>query len=126
MRKAESVPASPHHLITSSLYHAVDWAPYQRRIADAELVQVTGRVMQVVGLVVESEGPAAHLGDICSIHGRREDAPVRAEVVGFRQQRLLLMPLGELGPVGQGSSVTNSRRALSVPVGSGWKASSRS
>jgi flagellum-specific ATP synthase len=74
-------------------------------------------VTQVVGLVVESEGPAAHLGDVCSIHCRHDARPVLAEVVGFRQQRLLLMPLGELGQVGQGSRVTNSRRALTVPVG---------
>src|SRR5205807_1688596 len=80
-------------------------------------VQMGGRVTRVVGLVVESEGPAAHLGDLCRIHSRRDEPPVLAEVVGFRDQSLLLMPLGGLGQIGQGSTVTNTRRALTIPVG---------
>jgi flagellum-specific ATP synthase len=95
----------------------VDWAAYRRRIAEFDPIQVSGRVTQVVGLVVESEGPAAHLGDVCTIHNRHDEQPVLAEVVGFRQQQLLLMPLGPLGQIGQGSWVTNSHRALMVPVG---------
>ncbi len=95
----------------------LDWEPYRRRIADLDAVEISGRVTQVVGLVVESEGPAAHLGDVCVIHDRHGDRPVLAEVVGFRQQFLLLMPLGPLGQIGQGSRVTNSRRALTIPVG---------
>jgi flagellum-specific ATP synthase len=95
----------------------VDWETYRRRIAEFDPIQVSGRVTQVVGLVVESEGPAAHLGDVCTIHNRHDEQPVLAEVVGFRQQQLLLMPLGPLGQIGQGSWVTNSHRALMVPVG---------
>jgi flagellum-specific ATP synthase len=96
---------------------AVDWNAYRRRIAEFDPIQVSGRVTQVVGLVVESEGPAAHLGDVCHIHNRHDEHPVLAEVVGFRQQLLLLMPLGPLGQIGQGSRVTNTQRALTVPVG---------
>jgi flagellum-specific ATP synthase len=70
-----------------------------------------------VGLVVESEGPAAHLGELCRVHSRGDAQGVLAEVVGFRQQRLLLMPLGELGQIGHGSRVTNTQRSLTVPVG---------
>ncbi len=95
----------------------VDWTPYRQRLRGFQPVQSTGRVAQVVGLVVESDGPAAHLGDICQIQSRRNEEPVLAEVVGFRQHRLLLMPLGPLGRIGQGSQVTNSQRALTVPVG---------
>jgi flagellum-specific ATP synthase len=95
----------------------VDWEPYRRRIAALSPIQATGYVTQVVGLVVESEGPAARLGDVCYIHHRHGDYPVLAEVVGFRQQRLLLMPLGSIGQIGQGSLVTNSQRSLTVPVG---------
>jgi flagellum-specific ATP synthase len=66
--------------------------------------------------VLESEGPSAHLGDICNIHAGAHVPPILAEVVGFKQHRLLLMPLGELGPIGCGSRVTNTRRALTIPV----------
>ena len=65
---------------------AVDWEGYQRRVQELRLVQSTGRVSQVVGLVVELEGPAAHLGDVCSIGGPHEPRPVLAEVVGFRRR----------------------------------------
>lgn len=95
----------------------IDWEIYRRRIAEFDPIQASGRVTQVVGLVVESEGPAAHLGDLCHIYNRRDQRPVLAEVVGFRQQHLLMMPLGELGRIGQGSRVINSRRPLTVPVG---------
>lgn len=102
----------------STLQHPeVDWEPFHRRLADLTPFEVSGRVTQVIGLVVESEGPAAHLGDLCYIHGRDGSPPVLAEVVGFRQQLLLLMPLGELDRIGQGSRVTNSRKPLTVPVG---------
>jgi flagellum-specific ATP synthase len=96
---------------------AVDWELYRRRIAAVEPIEQSGRVAQVVGLVVESEGPAARLGDLCIIHRRQAQEPVLAEVVGFRQERLLLMPLGQLGQIGQGCRVTNTRRSLTVPVG---------
>jgi flagellum-specific ATP synthase len=96
---------------------AVDWDVYHERIREFDPVQASGRVTQVVGLVVESEGPSAHLGDICYIYNRGGDDAVLAEVVGFKQQLLLLMPLGELGRIGQGSRVINSHRSLTVAVG---------
>jgi flagellum-specific ATP synthase len=96
---------------------SIDWEPYHRRITELEPVEVSGRVTQVVGLVVESEGPAARLGDICHIHNPHDRSSVLAEVVGFRQQLLLLMPLGPLGQIGQGSRVTSTGRPLTVSVG---------
>jgi flagellum-specific ATP synthase len=108
---------------TSNTNPPVDWEPYRRRIAAFNPIHASGHVTQVVGLVVESEGPAARLGDVCHIHHRRAPgfaplpSPVLAEVVGFRQQRLLLMPLGPIGQIGQGSRVTNSQAPLTVPVG---------
>jgi flagellum-specific ATP synthase len=98
---------------------AVDWESYHSRIEEMQPVRASGRVTQVVGLVVEAEGPSAHLGDVCCIHTPREPRPILAEVVGFRQQLLLLMPLGPLGQVGQGSLVTNTGKSLMVPVGRG-------
>src|SRR5262245_22460257 len=97
---------------------AVDWDIFHRRIGDFDPVEASGRVTQVVGLVVESEGPSAHLGDICYIYNRIDSGSVLAEVVGFKQHLLLLMPLGELGRIGQGSRVVNSHRSLTIPVGS--------
>jgi flagellum-specific ATP synthase len=95
----------------------VDWGGLRRRIAACDPIETSGRVTQLVGLVVESDGPAARLGDLCTIENPGDARRIPAEVVGFRQERLLLMPLSETGRIGQGSRVINSRRALSVPVG---------
>ncbi len=58
-------------------------------------VQRVGTVTGVAGLVIESDGPNAGLGDLCLIRSSRDDFSVRAEVVGFREHRVLLMPLGD-------------------------------
>jgi flagellum-specific ATP synthase len=58
-------------------------------------VQRVGTVIGVAGLVIESEGPNVGLGELCVIRSPRTDFSVRAEVVGFKEHRVLLMPLGE-------------------------------
>ncbi|EIQ00370.1 ATPase FliI/YscN family [Opitutaceae bacterium TAV1] len=66
------------------------------QVRHAPAVRRLGRVTAVTGLVIESEGPHVGLGDICVLRsGRDDDFEVMAEVVGFRDERVLLMPLGE-------------------------------
>lgn len=77
---------------------------------------VSGRVTQVVGLVVESNGPNARVGDLCFIESL-DHAKVPAEVVGFRGDRTLLMPLGDMTGIRAGCLVHASGGCLSVPVG---------
>ena len=83
----------------------------------AEPFRRTGRVTQVTGLVIESTGPAAVMGEVCCVHPPNGGAPVDAEVVGFRDSRMLLMPLDELDGIGPGCRVEATGRPLSVPVG---------
>jgi flagellum-specific ATP synthase len=90
---------------------------FRRRLQSARPVTRIGRVAQVTGLVVESDGPNASLGEVCQIRAGVGDAPVQAEVVGFRGHRVLLMPLGEMHHVRSGSAVVASSRAVTVPVG---------
>lgn len=90
--------------------------PARARIDAATLHRVSGRVTQVVGLVVESHGPNARVGDLCFIETGQGE-PIRAEVVGFRGDRTLLMPLGELSGVRAGCAVLSSGHCLRVPVG---------
>nr|WP_035453275.1 FliI/YscN family ATPase [Alicyclobacillus herbarius] len=77
-----------------------------------------GRVAKVVGMTVESQGPYARIGDICSISSQ-DGTECLAEVVGFRDERLVLMPLGELSAIAPGADVLALGRRLTVPCGSG-------
>lgn len=88
----------------------------ERRVANARLMRTYGRVSQVVGLVIESNGPGARVGDVCLIETQDGQA-VRAEVVGFRNERVLLMPLGELSGIRAGCLVEATGECLRVPVG---------
>lgn len=85
-------------------------------VARTQWIKVTGRVAEVVGLVIESNGPNSRIGDLCLIH-TEQDGIVRAEVVGFRGDRVLLMPLGELAGVRAGNLVEATGHCLRVPVG---------
>ncbi len=76
-----------------------------------------GRVTRVIGLTIESEGPNAHLGELCHIRGGRGAEPLLAEVVGFRENRVLLMPLGSLSGLAPGAEVIGTGQAMSVPLG---------
>jgi len=80
------------------------------------VIQISGRVAQVVGLVVEAYGPNSRVGELCFVesgHGER----VAAEVVGFRGDRTLLMPLGEMTGIRAGCEVHATGHCLQIPVG---------
>lgn len=79
--------------------------------------RVTGRVRRVVGLVVEVTSMAVPVGSVCSIHSRIAGARIEAEVVGFREDATLLMPLGEMRGVGPGDRVESVNTQQVVPVG---------
>jgi len=89
-------------------------------IQTADITRVNGRVEQIVGLVIESSGPTATVGEACWITPVDSQAsPVLAEVVGFRQNRVLLMPLGEMRGLGPGSEVVKTGAPFQISVGQG-------
>lgn len=91
---------------------------YIARLADIEPAPLCGQVVRVVGLVVESEGPPARVGDVCEL---RNDHGVRLpmEVVGFRDGRLLSVPLGDTAGIRPGNRVVIRAGASLMPVGDG-------
>ncbi|GMV87221.1 MAG: ATP synthase [Chthonomonas sp.] len=95
---------------------APTFAQMRRTFEATRLWNVYGRVTQVVGLVIESNGPNARVGDVCLIatHGGQR---IEAEVVGFRGEKVLLMPLGELSGVRAGCLVEATGDCMRVPVG---------
>jgi flagellum-specific ATP synthase len=92
--------------------------PYLKAVSRALPIRVHGKITEVIGLLIESTGPAASVGDVCIIE-RNGEAVGRAEVVGFKRDRTLLMPLGKVEGIYPGLSVVGTKRPLSVGVGTG-------
>lgn len=83
---------------------------------DREYVRKIGRVCRVVGLMIESNGPSAFVGERCLIELPTGDS-IEAEVVGFNEERVLLMPYGETMQIAPGCLVKGTGKMLQVPVG---------
>ena len=96
--------------LTARLREEIQAAPMSRRL---------GRIVSFNGLVIEAEGPDARLGELCEIEGAAADAAVLAEVVGFRDERVLLMPYGHVGAISTESRIRASGRPVAIAVGDG-------
>jgi FliI/YscN family ATPase len=93
-------------------------ADYAAALEKMETLRWCGHVRELVGLLAASDGPAAALGDFCEIRGAGGRG-VRAQVVGFRDGRVLLMPLEETGGLQLGDTVVARPEAARVEVGAG-------
>lgn len=82
-----------------------------------DFIEYSGKVSKVVGLTIESDGPEAHIGELCRLYSARGKKFINVEVVGFRDNKVLLMPLGEMSGVGPGCSVVSTGSSLKIGVG---------
>lgn len=85
-------------------------------VTKCHLWTYTGEVTRVIGMGIESKGPMANIGDICQVETRSGAETVTAEVVGFRDGHLMMMPLGPLEGIGPGCKVKAFGDKLSVRV----------
>lgn len=92
--------------------------PYLDAVHATELHRWSGKVTDQVGLLIESLGPQARIGDFCEVLSPG-NAPIRAQVVGFRDGRVLSTPLEEMGGLALGSRIVARPRASKMPVGPG-------
>ncbi|HEX5225570.1 MAG TPA: FliI/YscN family ATPase [Solirubrobacteraceae bacterium] len=86
-------------------------------IAEADLARRHGYVSNLIGLIIEATGLQAEVGEVCLVGTDRNRAAVSAEVVGFREGRTLLMPLGELHGIGPGTRVLATGAPFRIVVG---------
>ncbi len=84
-------------------------------------LKYSGSVQAISGLTVEASGPAVQIGEMCRIYTLAGERFMPAEVVGFRDKRVLLMPYGDLTGVGPGSRVVSTNRTLSIGVSEALK-----
>ena len=90
---------------------------YIDEVKEKRFVKYTGKITKVTGLTIESDGPIATIGELCYIYPYRKPEPILAEVVGFRDDKILLMPLGDMEGIAAGSLVVASGKTLRVNVG---------
>lgn len=87
------------------------------KLSDETFVRRIGLVENFLGNVVESNGPDVYLGEICEIHSNISFNSVKAEVVGFKNGRVQLIPFGNIQGIQVGSEVVAKNQMLKVPVG---------
>jgi flagellum-specific ATP synthase len=97
--------------------HRIDLDHRLARLGDVTAIRCTGSVVQVIGLTIEAEGVTGRLGEMCEVYPYNSSTPVAAEVVGFRNNRVLLMPLGVMEGIKPGSPVRATGSTFVVPVG---------
>src|SRR5699024_10982475 len=77
-----------------------------------------GKVVRIVGLMIESVGPEANIGEVCLIHHEtNNEKPIMCEVVGFNHENIILMPYTEVSEIGPGCLVESTGNPLMIKVG---------
>ncbi|MGI6083820.1 MAG: flagellar protein export ATPase FliI [Acetivibrionales bacterium] len=89
---------------------------YKKLLGSRSFVRYSGKVTKVVGLTIEAQGPETHIGALCHIFSQ-QNRMVLAEVVGFKEKQVLLMPIGDMTGIGPGNIVIAADRDLEVGVG---------
>ena len=85
-------------------------------INQSEPVSKVGRITEIIGLTIVADGPVSSIGDLCHIVGENLSEVIYAEVVGFREDRVLLMPLGSMEGLCAGAKVINTGTQMKVKV----------
>ena len=95
----------------------IDLQKYRQQILNLSPYKVKGRIFELTGLVAKAVVPNVRVGELCLIESYYRKQPIKAEVVGFKDNTVLLMPLGDLEGIGPGNEVVPTGHCLMVPVG---------
>mgnify|MGYP004478979841 FL=1 len=88
-----------------------------QQLQNADTFSLTGRIENIVGMSIEASGGNAAVGDICRIYNGETGDQVTAEVVGFKNDRILLMPYSDMSGISAGNFVRNTGTQLALPMG---------
>ena len=95
----------------------IDLRRYRDIIATTSTLRPLGKVIQIIGLIIEADGPRGSIGDLCYISNEDERLTISAEIVGFKESRILLMPLGSMDGLRPGANVVNTGSSMKIQVG---------
>ncbi|MGD8344182.1 MAG: flagellar protein export ATPase FliI [Desulfobacterales bacterium] len=92
---------------------------YRHCVDAACTIQAQGKVTNIVGLVIEAQGPMSRLGTVCDIYTPGDLRKISAEVLGFRDNKVMMMPLEEMRGIGPGCPIVARQQRAVIPVGAG-------
>jgi len=92
---------------------------YRTCLDAACTIRASGNVTNVIGLVIQARGPVSRLGTVCDIYTKGGSHKITAEVLGFRDNQVLMMPLEEIRGIGPGCRVVARQQRAIIPVGPG-------
>ena len=92
---------------------------YRQCLDSTCTIQANGKVINIVGLVIEAQGPVSKLGTVCDIYTKGELCKITAEVLGFRDDKVMMMPLEEMRGIGPGCAIVARQQKAVIPVGKG-------
>ncbi|MBE6880010.1 MAG: flagellar protein export ATPase FliI [Ruminococcaceae bacterium] len=95
----------------------MDLKGFRNELKTADIYRYMGKIEKIVGLTIESSGPVCNMGDVCRIYSKDMQSHIFAEVVGFSDHRVLLMPYTDIEGIGPGSIVDNTGDKLMVKAG---------
>ena len=98
---------------------AIDLERYYMTLEASTPIMANGKVTKVIGLIIEAHGPASRLGSVCDIYPKGDMRSIKAEVLGFRDNKILLMPLEEIRGIEPGSRVVARKEKALMGVGAG-------
>ena len=97
----------------------ITWDKYLEAISSCQPMKLEGKIVKVAGLVAEGHGPGLGVGSLCVIENS-EGQNIQAEVVGFRDKRVIIMPFGEMRGVKPGSRIVDIDKRPVVKVGEAY------
>jgi len=95
----------------------MDLGGFLTELRTTDTYKYLGKIEKIVGMTIEASGPLCSIGDVCRIYTKDMKSHIPAEVVGFNEHKVLLMPYTDLEGIGSGSIVDNTGDKLNVRVG---------
>ncbi len=95
------------------------WDKYIDAVRECQPVELRGRVIKVSGIVAEATGPGLGVGSLCAIE-KSEGPSMPAEVIGFRDRKVIIMPYGEMRGIKPGSPIVDVNHRPTVEVGEAY------
>ena len=103
----------------TGLKTTIKWDKYQEALRSCQPVKMEGKIVKVAGIVAQANGPGMSVGSLCCIKNSCGQS-MQAEVIGFNDKRVIVMPFGEMRGIEPGSRIVDINKNPSIKVGEAY------